>query len=70
LIAIPDDIDELQRIGVQAAGIQHEEANRQAQPCDGVGDDHVLRREAARQHRWRVLGGDFRQKLFQRFSHF
>src|SRR5258705_12546142 len=42
-------LDQSQGVGVQAAGVEHEDLARQAGARNGVGEDHVLGRKAARE---------------------
>src|SRR6267378_1093110 len=44
-----------QRVRMQAPGVEYENGDRQPRPRDGIGDDHVLGREAAGERLFRVL---------------
>src|SRR5258707_8398965 len=50
--------NQIQGVGVQAAGVEHEDPDRQAGARDGVGEDHVFGRETACKGGRRELRGD------------
>ncbi len=65
-VAVSDFLEQDQRIGVKPAGVEHEDLDRQAGARDGVGQDHVLGRKAARERRRGKFRGDGPEALLQR----
>ena len=68
-IGVADAVDHAQRLCVQSTRLEREDPDRQLRAQDQVGQHHVLGGEAGREHGWRKLGGNARQRRLRIGEH-
>ncbi len=66
-VLLADFSHQIQRFGVQAPGVEDEDADRQLGAGDGVRQHHVFGRQAARQRGRRMMRRDALQGIAQEF---
>jgi hypothetical protein len=64
-VVAADPLDERKAVGVQPAGVEDEDLDRQAGAGDRVGEHHVLGLQAVGEHGRRKLPGDATQRLLE-----